>query len=302
MYTNGSEKSNRSKADYFELLLTESLIKRYGINKSYQKDIAERKAWIIVNFPDGKDRVIEQESRVPSTSSKLIDFLFTENITVAKDVDWVGRLHQTEHTISDIDVILPNNDIIGISVKSVKVGSGTQKNLGYSSLKRYLLLDIDIELEEMWRKIRQELRLSVDHKIRALSGLPRRAIKDYKRIFPVIRTIGEKYGHPVQVSSVKQSIDNFNGLPELGKGTFMKLVFGVEKNRRVLNVLAREREVEIKWNRVQDAIVSGKDLRAYRIGDVSYGIYLESDLVIRVQASFTNGIGISAFCQRAFLA
>ena len=82
----------------------------------------------------------------------------------------------------------------------------------------------------------------------------------------------------------------------------MKLIFGLmEDKRRLLDIVAQKNKTSIYWNKVYNAVVSGKSLQARRIRDVSYGIYSKNKPIIRLQASFTNGIGISAYCQRAFL-
>ena len=51
---NGSEKSSRSKADYFEVLIADKLAKHYKVQKSFQREITELEKEITLIFADGK--------------------------------------------------------------------------------------------------------------------------------------------------------------------------------------------------------------------------------------------------------
>ena len=295
------KKSSRSKADLFEVLVADHLARAFKIKKDFKKEINDLTG-IVKKFENGQFRAGEEETRAEQTAIKLIRFLKEEGINDIKKVEWVERYHQTKGTLSDVDLILRNNETIGISLKSTRVGLGTQKNLGYRSLKKYLGLDIDKDLKEMWEKIRQDLRQRGGY-LASISGDPKTAIKRKKRTHPVIEKIGKKYGYPTQVSSVKRSIKNFNNLGQKEKSNFVKLIFGLEENdKRLLNAVAQRDKISIYWNEVYNSIVSGKGLQARKLKNVSYGIYSSDKLILRLQASFTNGIGISAYCQRAFLA
>lgn len=297
---NGLEKSSRSKADFFEVLIARGLARNYNIDKDFSKRITILKM-IISKFENGYYRIEEQEQRANKAVKELTDFLTKEGINNIKDVEWIGRYHQTEHTLSDIDITLNDNSKIGISLKTVRTGMGTQKNLGYKTLKKYLSINIDKELADMWNNVREGLKKTGDSKLKSISYLPKIEIRKRKRIYPIIEKIGKKYGHPVQIESVKQSINKFNALTDNEKSNFMKLIFGFEDKKRLLNVIAQKDKVIIYWNNEYDSIILGKGLEAKNIGDVSYGIYTNNSLIIRLQASFTNGIGISPYCQRAFL-
>lgn len=153
-----------------------------------------------------------------------------ENIKDIKNVEWIGRYHRAKHTLSDVDLTLKSNEIIGFSLKSTRSGLGTQKNLGYRTLKKYQLLDIDRGLEKMWENIRSELKRKGGY-LRLLSSAPKTTIKSKKREYPIIQEIGKKYGHSVQAESIKQSIGNFNRFSENKKGNFMRLIFGLKEKK-----------------------------------------------------------------------
>ncbi|MBI3291110.1 hypothetical protein HYZ76_02395 [Candidatus Falkowbacteria bacterium] len=297
----GLEKSSRSKADLFELLIARSLANHYGIDNNFGKSINTLKKKIIFGFGDGLIRVIEQEEKSRKVTNNIINFLIREKVPSIKNVKWIGRNHQKEATLSDVDLVLDNGKIIGISLKSTRLGSGTQKNLGYKTLKKYLSLDIDEELEIMWKNIKLELEKKGGH-LKSLSNGSKTAIKNKKRSHPIIEKVGKKYGNPVQIRSVALSVNNFNTLDEKNKKDFMKVLFGLkEDNRRIFNVLAQSNKISIYWNEIYNSVVTGKNLQAKKVRDISYGIYTKDKLLIRLQASFTNGIGLSAYCQRAFL-
>lgn len=299
-YSNGSEKSSRSKADYFEVLIANSLAKHYKVGKTFDREISELEETIL-DFDDGKDRINEQKERAKKTSEMLIQFLMKEGITNVKDVEWVGRHHQKRHTLSDVDLILTNNEGIGISLKSVGSGLGTQKNLGYDTMATYLSLDIDKDMTNMWDNIRKDLRKSGNANMRALAEMPKTTIREHKRDYPIIKEIGHHWGRLVQVESVKRSVERFNDLGNEQKGEFLKVIFGTKDTRRLLNVIAQDEGVKIYWNRVYDSITSGRECEARKITDVGYGIYVNNRRILRIQTCFTNGVGISAYCQRAFL-
>ena len=298
---NGSEKSSRSKADYFELLVAEKLRLKFGLETSFQPLINEMRNEIILKYRDGAQRVAEQENRARKVFQPLVNFLTKEGITQVRKVDWIGRHHQIQHTLSDVDLTLPNDEVVGISLKSVGAGSGTLKNMGYRSVKKYLGLNIDNDLRRMWEIIRSKLEKSAQTQITLLSTASKSAIKNAKRSYPVIKNIGYEAGHPAQVESVSQSITLFNRLSAEDKGEFISYIFGLRDPRRLLNVVATMDEIDIYWNAVNEALLTGAGLQARRIEDISYGIYLGDEFIVRIQASFTNGIGISAYCQRAFL-
>lgn len=294
------KKSSRSKADLFEVLIADYLAKAFKIKKDFKKEI-NNLTNLLKKFENGQLRTEEEQIRAKQTAIELIKFLKRENVNNVKDVEWVGRQYQTQKTLSDVDLILTNSDVIGVSLKSTRIGLGTQKNLGYRALREHLSLNIDKEIEKMWEKIRLNLGKK-SGKLKLLANAARGIIKNKKRKYPVIEKIGKKYGHPVQVKSVKQSIKNFNNLGQEEKSAFVKLIFGLEEDkRRLLNTVTQKNKTSIYWNEVYNSIISGKGLLARKLKNVSYGIYSNNKLILRLQASFTNGIGISAYCQRAFL-
>jgi len=294
---NGSEKSSRSKADLFEVLIADGLTKYFKIKKSFEHEIFELRNTLL-SFRDGRYRIAEQETNARRALEIIIDFLSKHKINKIKDVDWIGRKHQTEHTLSDIDLTDEGDNLIGISVKSVRTGTGTQKNLGYGTVKEYLSVDIDVMLEDMWNNVRKEL---IKNKLPMIAELNKGEIKNSKYKHPIIKSIGCQCGLPVQKDAVEQSVNNFNRLSATKKSEFLKCIYGIEEDKKLINLVCQPHKIEIYWNDKYNAIIEGRDITAKKATDKSYYIEHDGIPILRVQTSFTNGVGISAFCQRAFL-
>ena len=297
IYIDGAEKSSRSKADYFEVLIAASLAKHYKVKKNFEKDIKALRL-SVMEFKDGDERVEEQEDKAKQTSTKLIKFLGSEDISTINDVEWIGRLHQTEETLSDVNISLDDGEVVGISFKSTRGGTGTQKNLGKDTVKKYLSIDIDDAIDEMWSTIRQEL---TKKGLKDIATGGKGTIKNAKYDHPIISTIGKKYGLPVQQMAVQQSVENFNSLTPAKKREFLRLIYGFKDMARLLNVYALKDKIDIYWNEKYAEIANSDDLEAEKISKKAYCLKHNGERVLRVQSSFTNGIGISPFCQRAFL-
>jgi len=126
------EKSSRAKADLFELLVCQGLINYFHLPKNYVKEIkALRKT--LSDFPDGKLRIKDQEEKAKRLLPHIGKLLKRKSKTQGqiKDVLWIGRVFRVNKTLADVKVIFGNNESVGISLKSVGVGTGTQKNIGY---------------------------------------------------------------------------------------------------------------------------------------------------------------------------
>jgi hypothetical protein len=296
-FIDGSEKSSRSKADYFEVLIAEHIARHYDLGVNFRKEIKELKINVLI-FKDGNERIEEQEKKASKTAEKIIKFFKENSVGKIKHVEWIGRLHQSEETLSDVNVNTDEDEVIGISLKSIRIGTGTQKNLGKETVKTYLSIDIEDALDEMWKKIRQEL---VKNGLKDISVLGKTKVKNAKYKHPIISTLGKKFGLPIQRMAVEQSVKNFNSLPLEKKQEFLRLIYGFKDMRRLLNVYARDNGIDLYWNEKYSEISNSHDLEAQRISDKAYCLKHNGAAVLRVQSSFTNGIGISPFCQRAFL-
>ena len=202
-----------------------------------------------------------------------------------------------------MDLSFNTEGSIGISLKSTRSGKGTQKNIGAGKLRFYLGLDVSREVEEMWKGIRVELKKG-GGELAELSSASSTKIKENKYRFPVIQKIGEKFGRRVQILATKKSTILFNKLGIEEKSKFLEFIFGSREKRPLLNVLVEGKKVTTQWNEGFSYFVSNKNIRAVKDkkdNGKGYFIYIENQPVLRIQVNFTNGIGLSAFCERAFL-
>jgi len=295
-------KSSRSKADLFEVLVAIRLSNIYKLKKDKFEKAKQELENIISKFPDGEKRIEEQHRRSKILTPTLVEKLNSEIIPIhgkLKAIDWIGRRWQEEETLSDLDLTFDSGFLMGISLKSTRQGLGTQKNLGYEKLKDFLGLDIDKELDGMWENIRRELSRAGGELV-IISSKSRSEIKNAKYRFPVIQKIGRRYGIPVQEVAVDKSIKLFNALPKEKRLAFLEEIFGIKSTKPVLNILVEKDNPRLSWNETMRGLIEG-ELVAEKIKDKSYRILADKNPIIRLQASFTNGIGLSAFCERAFL-
>ncbi len=301
LFDRSRQKSSRSKADLFELLLAVELNQYYKL--PYLDLEIEMKKLIskIMDFKDGFVRIEEQKNRVKFLLPFLVKELDKLIITDGKPIEvrWIGRKWQTNKTLSDINIKFFSGKNIGISTKSTRSGKGTQKNIGLKELKRFLGLDIDKELIKM----KNDIILELADKNKELKEISKRGIffiKKNKYKYSIIQTVGKKYGIPLQQLAVKESVKKFNGLSLNKKKDFLEFIFGIKDSELLLNVLVSGKHVEIYWNKSLDELVSS-NLMAVSEGDKGYQIVSDGKKIVRIQVNFTNGIGISAFCERAFL-
>lgn len=296
------KKSSRSKADLFEVLVAIGLSDVYKLKKDKLEKIKQELESIISKFPNGEKRTEEQYKRASILIPALIEKLNSDIIPThggIKTINWIGRRWQEEETLSDLDLTFDSDFVMGVSLKSTRQGLGTQKNLGYEKLKQLLGLDIDKELKEVWANIRRDLS-NAGGELAKISAKSQGEIKNAKYRFPVIQKIGKRYGTPVQELAIDKSVKLFNTLPKKKRLAFLEEIFGIKSTKPLLSVLVEKDTPQLYWNETMRSLIEG-ELVAEKIKDKSYRILADKKPLVRLQASFTNGIGLSAFCERAFL-
>ena len=300
-------KSSRAKADLFEVLIALGLRSKYRLEISDLTSVAETLTITLEKFRDGEQRIREQKQRATLALPKIIQELkshpiFKKGKGVVK-VDWVGRKLRAKEPLSDVDLLFKSGNSIGISLKSTRSGKGTQKNIGAKQLESLLGLDVTNEIEEMWKKIKQRLKERGGELGKLADGNITK-IRENKYKFPVIQKIGEEFGRVVQKVATQKSLELFNALSLKQKRVFLGFIFGVSETKPLLNVLAEGDEIHLAWNDVFARILSTDNIKAAEGKENKgrgYYIYIEGKPIIRIQANFTNGIGLSPFCERAFL-
>ncbi len=295
-------KSSRSKADLFEVLVAIELSQHFGLSTESLEKERVKLEYGISKFRNGERRTEEQYKRTKILVPSLIKKLSTEVVpTYGKlsEVRWIGRRWQEEGTLSDIELTFKSENSIGVSLKSTRQGRGTQKNIGYDKLKQLLGINVDKELNDMWSKIREDISKKNDE-LSKIAQKPRHQIKGAKYKFPIIQEIGKKRGLPIQKLVVEQSVTLFNKLPKERKLRFLEEIFGAGSTEPLLNALVEGETPKLYWNETANNFIKG-EVFAEKLKDKSYRIVVNGKPIVRLQASFTNGIGLSAFCERAFL-
>ncbi len=287
----------------FEVLLALRLKNYYGMEASLlEKELANLETELS-RFLNGDRRNSEQGQRADLLFPLLIQKI--DNELVPKlgkpiDIQWVGRAWQARKSLSDIDIEFESGSVVGISVKSTRTGSGTQKNLGTRSLKEFLDLDLTKETEVMWKRIRDDLKQR-GGELKDLSQEGKTTIRESKYKYPIIQEIGKKYGYSVQQLAVEESVKLFNNLSPEKKLKFVEHILGIEESKPLLNAGVRGAKPYLYWNKRFNELLTGTLEAKVERGGKCYYITVGNTPVLRIQANFTNGIGLSAFCERAFL-
>jgi len=289
---NRKVKSNRAQADYFELLVAQYICHLYNIRFAYSKDLASLSNQIL-RLPDGANRLKLQNDNLLKLAPELEKILSLEVSKKGKiiEVIWMGR-QLTIKTTSDVDAEHTTRKFTRFSIKSIgQSGTGTIKNLGMKSLKEYLDIEFKNEYNEMWQKLRihtQEFKISQ-------SELKKKVLRN-KRLLSWATKNGQKY----QVELNKLCLEAFNSLSKKDKVGFLNFILDAQ-DEGLYVIIVNSRGV-IVYKPVEKEVKLISRIEAKKDSGVGYMIHINNILTYRIQTNATNGIGISAFCQRVFFA
>jgi len=289
---NRKVKSNRAQADYFELLVAQYICHLHNIRFAYSKNLASLSNQIL-KLPDGANRLKLQNDNLLRLAQKLKEILSSEVSKKGKiiEVKWVGR-KLTIKTTSDVDAEHKTHRFTRFSIKSIEQGgTGTIKNLGMESLKKYLGINFKNKYDEMWLKLRTHTKQS---KI-SQDKLKRRTLKNKKLLHWATRS-GQKY----QIELNKLCLRAFNNLSKKTKTGFLNFI--LDAHDKDLYVIIVNSKGVIIYKPTEKEIKFISNIKARRNSGVGYTIFINNIPTYRIQTNATNGIGISAFCQRAFFA
>ncbi len=299
-------KSSRLKADYFEVLIAVELARKFKVASSALEESLETIRKTLLKTSNGYGKREEQESRAFLALPIIVKTLMIAKVFKEQDlaeVMWVGRNWQKNKTLSDVNLIFQSGNYIGISLKSTRGGSGTQKNIGSRQLQYFLGLDLSDEVNQMWFFIKNDLKAKGGEFVK-IAKWSKSLIKKNKYKFPSIQTIGAKNGKRVQEIATRRSVELFNKLNLEKKRDFLGFILGRNESKPLLSVLVSGKKVQCSWSNSHELLFSSKNIEAKENRNEDrkgYQIFINRKPVIRVQCSFTNGIGISAFCERAFI-
>jgi len=289
---NRKVKSNRAQADYFELLVAQYICHLYNIRFAYSKNLALLSNQTL-KLPDGSKRLELQNNNLLKLTDELkrvLNFEISEKGKII-EVIWTGR-NLSIKTTSDVDAEHITKKFTRFSIKSIsQTGTGTIKNLGMDSLKKYLGVDFKNEYVEMWQKLRiytKESTISQDK-------LKKKALKNEKTLKWAMEN-GQQY----QLKLNKLCLEAFNGLSKENRIKFLNFILDAQDED--LYVIIANSKGAIVYKPIEKKVELTHQIEAKGDSGVGYTIYINGIPTYRIQTNATNGIGISAFCQRAFFA
>ena len=289
---NRKVKSNRAQADYFELLVCQHICHLYRVTFSYSKDFAKLSNKIIV-LPDGKERLKLQNDnfiKIQPKIKEILDYEIGRKGKVIKVV-WVGRKLIIE-TTSDVDAEHINGRKTRFSIKSIaNTGAGTLKNLGARQISKFLGVDFSEQYKEMWQKLKNYL----EEPNMAQEKLKKKIQKN-KKILKWATENGRKY----QIELNELCFNAFNSLPLKKKMDFLNFVTDCNDDDLYVIIVNSVDVIIYKPAEKKLKVIKSIKAKKEKLTDAGYAIYIDGKPIYRAQTNFTNGIGISAYCQRIF--
>jgi len=244
-------------------------------------------------LPDGKERLKLQNDnfiKIQPKIKKILDYEISQKGKVVR-VIWVGRNLLIE-TTSDVDAEHINKQRTRFSIKSIaNTGMGTLKNLGARQIKNFLGIDFSRQYKEMWQKLRNYLR---DHK--TPQGKLKRRVQRNKKLLKWATENGRKY----QVELNELCFNAFNSLSTKKKTDFLNFVTDCNDDDLYVIIVNSVDVIIYKPVEKKLKIIKSIEAKKDKLTDVGYAIYVDGKPTYRVQTNYTNGIGISAYCQRIF--
>jgi len=289
---NRKVKSNRAQADYFELLVCQYICHLYKVTFSYSEDLAKLSNKILV-LSDGRERLKLQNDNFIKIQSKIKEILDCEIRQKGKviRVIWVGRNLLIE-TTSDVDAEHINKQKTRFSIKSIaNTGTGTLKNLGARQIKSFLGVDFSKQYEEMWLKLRNYLN---NHEIP--QEKIKKKVQKNKKLLKWATENGRKY----QIGLNELCFNAFNSLPTEKKIDFLNFITDCNDDDLYVIIVNSVDVIIYKPVEKKLKVIKSIEARKDKLTDVGYAVYVDGKPTYRVQTNYTNGIGISAYCQRIF--
>lgn len=289
---NRKVKSNRAQADYFELLVCQYICHLYNITFSYSKDLAELSNKIL-SLPSGTARLKLQNDNFIKIQPKIKEILDYEIGQKGKviDVIWVGRNLLIE-TTSDVDAEHISKQKTRFSIKSIaNTGTGTLKNLGTRQIKKYLGIDFSNDYQQMW----EELRKYLSDPNSSQDQIKKRVQKNQKLLKWATEN-GKKY----QIVLNELCFKSFNSLSLNQKINFLNFITDCNDDDLYVIIVNSTDVIIYKPVEKNLKLIKNIEARKDKMTDVGYTIFVDNKPTYRVQTNNTNGIGISAFCQRIF--
>lgn len=289
---NRKVKSNRAQADYFELLVCQYICHLYNITFSYSKDLAELSNKIL-SLPSGTARLKLQNDNFIKIQPKIKEILDYEIGQKGKviNVIWVGRNLLIE-TTSDVDAEHISRQKTRFSIKSIaNTGTGTLKNLGARQIRKYLGIDFSNDYKQMWEELREYL-----SDLTSSQDQIKKRVQKNQKLLKWATANGKKY----QIILNELCFKSFNSLSLIQKINFLNFITDCDDDDLYVIIVNSTDVIIYKPVEKNLKLIKNIEARKDKMTDVGYTIFVDDKPTYRVQTNNTNGIGISAFCQRIF--
>jgi len=289
---NRKVKSNRAQADYFELLVCQYICHLHNITFSYSKDLAELSNKIL-SLPSGTARLKLQNDNFIKIQPKIKEILDYEIGQKGKviNVIWVGRNLLIE-TTSDVDAEHISRQKTRFSIKSIaNTGTGTLKNLGARQIKKYLGIDFSNDYKQMWEELRKYLGDSTSSQDQI-----KKKVQKNQKLLKWATENGKKY----QIVLNELCCKSFNSLSLNQKINFLNFITDCNDDNLYVIIVNSIDVIIYKPVEKNLKLIKNIEVRKDKMTNVGYTIFVDNKPTYRVQTNNTNGIGISAFCQRIF--
>lgn len=298
MTNKNKQKSNRAQADYFELLVCQYICHLYNVTFSYSEDLAKLSNQVL-SKSDGRERMKLQNNnfiKIQPEIKKILDDEINKKGKIV-GVVWTGRYFVIEQSTSDVDAEHLTKKKTRFSIKSIaKSGAGTLKNLGLGKLEHWFGFDFKKQQNEMWNKLQNYIFKAIGKNTHKRGEL-KKLVKKNKKLLKWAQDNGRRY----QAVLNKICFEAFNNSSAKNRKDFLNFITDcfaedlyviIVNNVGVMIYQPTEKQTVMK-----DKIIAKRDSGS----NVGYTIYVNQIPTYRVQTNNTNGIGISAFCQRIFL-
>lgn len=244
-------------------------------------------------MPDGRERLKLQNDNFIKIQPKIKEILDHEIRQKGKviRVIWVGRNLLIE-TTSDVDAEHINKQKTRFSIKSIaNTGTGTLKNLGARQIKNFLGVDFSKQYEKMWKKLRNYLN---DNKA------PQEKLKKKVQRNQKLLKWATENGREYQIELNELCFNAFNSLPTEKKIDFLNFITDCNDDDLYVIIVNSADVIIYKPVEKKLKVIKSIEAKKDKLTDVGYAICIDGKPTYRVQTNYTNGIGISAYCQRIF--
>jgi succinate dehydrogenase flavin-adding protein (antitoxin of CptAB toxin-antitoxin module) len=157
------------------------------------------------------------------------------------------------------------------------------------SLKKYLGINFEPEYKEMWQKLKKY----IDKPQISQSELKKKILEN-KKLLKWATNNGQQY----QLKLNKLCLKAFNNLPIEDKSKFLNFILDAQDED--LYVIIANSKGTVVYKPIEKEVKIAHLIEAKKDSGVGYTIYINNVPTYRIQTNATNGIGISAFCQRVF--